>query len=109
LSEWHKRVPWIPISIDWNRPVGQCVLRVEPVPAVEYQGNFVIVIGAAHEFVPERVFFRDPCTIGDVGQATWPSNLARLLAKTTVSTARLSNENEKDWLWLTMRCLNLAT
>jgi putative spermidine/putrescine transport system ATP-binding protein len=61
--------------------------------AVEYQGNFVKVMLDAtgtDEFVayiPERAFFRDPYTIGDVVQATWPSNLARLLAKTTVLTA----------------------
>jgi len=61
--------------------------------AVEYQGNFVKVMLDAtgtDEFVayiPERVFFRDPYAIGDVVQATWPSNLARLLAKTTALTA----------------------
>jgi putative spermidine/putrescine transport system ATP-binding protein len=61
--------------------------------AVEYQGNFVKVMLDAtgtDEFVayiPERVFFRDPYTIGDVVQATWPSHLARLLAKTTALTA----------------------
>jgi putative spermidine/putrescine transport system ATP-binding protein len=53
--------------------------------AVEYQGNFVKVIldaTVADEFVayvPERVFFRDPYTIGDIVQAAWPSKLARLL------------------------------
>jgi putative spermidine/putrescine transport system ATP-binding protein len=60
--------------------------------AVEYQGNFVKVMLDAtgtDEFVayiPERVFFRDSYTIGDVVQATWSSQLARLLAKTTALT-----------------------
>jgi putative spermidine/putrescine transport system ATP-binding protein len=55
--------------------------------AVEYQGNFVKVMLDAtgtDEFVayiPERVFFRDPYKIGDVVQATWPSNLACRLPK----------------------------
>jgi putative spermidine/putrescine transport system ATP-binding protein len=59
--------------------------------AVEYQGNFVKVMLDAtgvDEFVayiPERVFFRDPYSIGDVVLATWPTQLARLLAKTTGS------------------------
>jgi putative spermidine/putrescine transport system ATP-binding protein len=61
--------------------------------AVEYQGNFVKVMldaTGSDEFVayiPERVFFRDPYTIGDVVQATWPSQLARLLAKSTALNA----------------------
>jgi putative spermidine/putrescine transport system ATP-binding protein len=61
--------------------------------AVEYQGNFVKVMLDAtgtDEFVayiPERTFFSDPYAIGDVVQATWPSHLARLLAKTTALTA----------------------
>ena len=38
-------------------------------------------------YIPERTFFRDPYAIGDVVQATWPSHLARLLAKTTALTA----------------------
>jgi putative spermidine/putrescine transport system ATP-binding protein len=61
--------------------------------AVEYQGNFVKVMldtAGSDEFVayvPERIFFRDPYTIGDVVQATWPSQLARLLDRTPVLTA----------------------
>jgi putative spermidine/putrescine transport system ATP-binding protein len=61
--------------------------------AVEYQGNFVKVMLDATgtdefiAYIPERTFFRDPYAIGDVVQATWPSHLARLLAKTTALTA----------------------
>ena len=53
--------------------------------AVEYQGNFVKVmldaIGADEfvAYVPERVFFHDPYTIGDVVMAAWPTDHARLL------------------------------
>jgi len=67
--------------------------QVIQVLAIEYQGNFVKVMldaTGADEFVayvPERVFFRDPYTIGDVVQATWPCHLARLLAKATSLTA----------------------
>jgi putative spermidine/putrescine transport system ATP-binding protein len=56
--------------------------------AVEYQGNFVKVMLDAvgtDEFVayvPERTFFRDPYTIGDVVLAAWPTRLGRLLSKT---------------------------
>jgi putative spermidine/putrescine transport system ATP-binding protein len=61
--------------------------------AVEYQGNFVKVMLDATgtdefiAYIPERTFFRDPYAIGDVVQATWPSHLSRLLAKTTALTA----------------------
>ena len=53
--------------------------------AVEYQGNFVKVMLDAigmDEFVayvPERTFFKDPYTIGDVVMAAWPTVHARLL------------------------------
>ncbi|WP_158809427.1 ABC transporter ATP-binding protein [Beijerinckia sp. L45] len=53
--------------------------------AVEYQGNFVKVLLDAigtDEFVayvPERIFFKDPYTIGDVVMASWPTDHARLL------------------------------
>ncbi|MET0675725.1 MAG: ABC transporter ATP-binding protein [Bradyrhizobium sp.] len=55
--------------------------------AIEYQGNFVKVMldaTGADEFVayvPERIFFRDPYTIGDVVLAAWPTELGRLLSK----------------------------
>ena len=61
--------------------------------AVEYQGNFVKVMldaMGADEFVayvPERVFFRDPYTIGDVVLAAWPTNVGRLLSRTTALSA----------------------
>ena len=68
--------------------------------AVEYQGNFVKVmldaIGADEfiAYVPERTFFRDPYAIGDVVLATWPSDLARLLAKTNCFNRVTQNERE---------------
>ena len=56
--------------------------------AVEYQGNFVKVmldaIGTDEfvAYVPERTYFRDPYTVGDVVMAAWPTRLGRLLSKT---------------------------
>ena len=53
--------------------------------AVEYQGNFVKVmldaLGADEfvAYVPERTFFHDPYTIGDVVMASWPTSYSRLL------------------------------
>jgi putative spermidine/putrescine transport system ATP-binding protein len=38
-------------------------------------------------YVPERVFFRDPYTIGDVVLAAWPTNVGRLLSRTTALSA----------------------
>ena len=56
--------------------------------AIEYQGSFVKVMldAIADEefvaYVPERVFFRDPLSIGDVVLATWAIDHARLLERT---------------------------
>jgi putative spermidine/putrescine transport system ATP-binding protein len=37
--------------------------------------------------VPERTFFRDPYTIGDVVLAAWPTDLGRVLAKPNLISA----------------------
>jgi putative spermidine/putrescine transport system ATP-binding protein len=56
------------------------------VRAVEYQGSFVKVMLDTHlenefiAYVPEREFFRDPFTVGDILFATWTSEVARLLS-----------------------------
>jgi putative spermidine/putrescine transport system ATP-binding protein len=56
------------------------------VRAIEYQGNFVKVmldqVGADEivAYVPDRVFFLDPFTVGDVVLAGWETEKARLLA-----------------------------
>jgi putative spermidine/putrescine transport system ATP-binding protein len=56
------------------------------VRAVEYQGSFVKVMLDTHlenefiAYVPEREFFRDPFTVGDILFATWKREVARLLA-----------------------------
>lgn len=53
---------------------------------IEYQGNFVkVMLDVSGDvefiaFVPERRFFEDPLTIGDVVYATWDIEYARLLA-----------------------------
>jgi putative spermidine/putrescine transport system ATP-binding protein len=54
--------------------------------AIEYQGTFVKVMldaGSGSEFiayVPERTFFTDPFSTGDVVLAAWPVQHARVLA-----------------------------
>ena len=56
------------------------------VMGVEYQGNFVKVMldaVAGDEFVvyvPERAFFEDPLSVGDVVMAAWAAERSRLLA-----------------------------
>jgi putative spermidine/putrescine transport system ATP-binding protein len=61
--------------------------------AVEYQGNFVKVmldaLGADEfvAYVPERAFFQDPYTIGDVVLAAWPTSHGRLLSRPTALSA----------------------
>jgi hypothetical protein len=64
--------------------------------AVKYQDNFVkVMLDATGDdelvaYVPERMFFSNPTTIGDVVEATWhaiwPCRLARPLAKTSSPT-----------------------
>jgi putative spermidine/putrescine transport system ATP-binding protein len=78
--------PGVAVAADTS----SCATRVL---AVEYQGNFVkVMLEAAGEgefvaYVGERVFFRDPYSIGDRVQATWPMHLARLLTKTAALAA----------------------
>jgi putative spermidine/putrescine transport system ATP-binding protein len=56
------------------------------VRAVEYQGSFVKVMLDTKvnddfiAYVPEREFFRDPYTVGDILFATWTNDVSRLLA-----------------------------
>jgi putative spermidine/putrescine transport system ATP-binding protein len=56
------------------------------VRAIEYQGNFVKVIldkvgdDELIAYVPDRVFYRDPLSIGDVVIAGWEKENARMLA-----------------------------
>ena len=56
------------------------------VRAVEYQGYFVkVMLDALGDedfvaYVPERDFFGDPFTVGDVVVATWASERSLLLA-----------------------------
>ena len=56
------------------------------VRAIEYQGNFVKVIldkiGADEliAYVPDRVFYRDPFSVGDVVIAGWEKDKTRMLA-----------------------------
>ncbi|MDQ0391108.1 ABC transporter ATP-binding protein [Labrys monachus] len=54
--------------------------------AIEYQGSFVkVMLDTVPEadfvaYVPERTYFRDPFSIGDVVVASWAFDRARLLA-----------------------------
>jgi putative spermidine/putrescine transport system ATP-binding protein len=56
------------------------------VRAIEYQGNFVKVIldnvGSDEliAYVPDRIFYRDPFSVGDVVMAGWEKDKTRLLA-----------------------------
>jgi putative spermidine/putrescine transport system ATP-binding protein len=56
------------------------------VRAIEYQGNFVKVIldkigdDELIAYVPDRVFYRDPFSVGDVVMAGWEKDKARMLA-----------------------------
>jgi putative spermidine/putrescine transport system ATP-binding protein len=56
------------------------------VRAIEYQGNFVKVIldnigsDALIAYVPDRIFYRDPFSIGDVVLAGWETDKTRMLA-----------------------------
>jgi len=56
------------------------------VRAIEYQGNFVKVIldniGSDEliAYVPDRIFYRDPFSVGDVVLAGWEKDKARMLA-----------------------------
>jgi len=54
--------------------------------AIEYQGYFVkVMLDAVPDdefvaYVPEKTFFADPFTVGDVVMATWATGSARPLA-----------------------------
>jgi putative spermidine/putrescine transport system ATP-binding protein len=56
------------------------------VRAIEYQGNFVKVIldkigdDELIAYVPDRVFYRDPFSVGDVVIAGWEKDKTRMLA-----------------------------
>ncbi len=56
------------------------------VRAIEYQGNFVKVIldkigdDELIAYVPDRVFYRDPLSVGDVVIAGWKKDQTRMLA-----------------------------
>jgi putative spermidine/putrescine transport system ATP-binding protein len=56
------------------------------VRAIEYQGNFVKVIldniGSDEliAYVPDRIFYRDPFSVGDIVLAGWERDKARMLA-----------------------------
>ncbi len=56
------------------------------VRAIEYQGNFVKVmldnIGSDEliAYVPDRIFYRDPFSIGDIVVAGWDKDKTRMLA-----------------------------
>ncbi len=56
------------------------------VRAIEYQGNFVKVIldkignDELIAYVPDRVFYRDPFSVGDVVIAGWEQDKTRMLA-----------------------------
>src|SRR5450631_1635345 len=56
------------------------------VRAIEYQGNFVKVIldkigdDELIAYVPDRVFYRDPLSVGDVVIAGWEKDKTRMLA-----------------------------
>jgi len=57
------------------------------VRAIEYQGSFVKVIldkigdDELIAYVPDRVFYRDPFSIGDVVIAGWEKDKTRMLAR----------------------------
>jgi len=56
------------------------------VRAIEYQGNFVKVIldnigrDELIAYVPDRIFYRDPFSIGDIVVAGWDTDKTRMLA-----------------------------
>ncbi|MDX6804800.1 ABC transporter ATP-binding protein [Terrihabitans rhizophilus] len=68
----------------WVAPAGRAALP-RRVLAVEYQGNFVkVMLDAVGQdefvaYVPERQFFAQPFTVGDVVVATWKAEHTRLL------------------------------
>jgi putative spermidine/putrescine transport system ATP-binding protein len=77
-------------DVDLTRPevsAGSLSAKVPSrVRAVEYQGNFVKVIldivgnDELIAYVPDRVFYRDPLSVGDVVIAGWEKDKTRMLA-----------------------------
>jgi putative spermidine/putrescine transport system ATP-binding protein len=77
-------------DVDLVRPemgAGQQRAKVPSrVRAIEYQGNFVKVIldniGSDEliAYVPDRIFYRDPFSIGDIVVAGWDTDKTRMLA-----------------------------
>ena len=77
-------------DVDLTRPgvAGTCTRAkvASRVRAIEYQGNFVKVIldnigkDVLIAYVPDRTFYRDPFSVGDVVMAGWDRDKARMLA-----------------------------
>jgi putative spermidine/putrescine transport system ATP-binding protein len=77
-------------DVDLARPEASISSPRAKVPsrvrAIEYQGNFVKVIldnvGSDEliAYVPDRIFYRDPFTVGDVVLAGWEKDKTRMLA-----------------------------
>jgi putative spermidine/putrescine transport system ATP-binding protein len=77
-------------DVDLTRPglAGTCARAkvASRVRAIEYQGNFVKVIldnvgnDELIAYVPDRIFYRDPFSVGDVVMVGWDRDKARMLA-----------------------------
>jgi putative spermidine/putrescine transport system ATP-binding protein len=77
-------------DVDLSRPEIAAGSERAKVPsrvrAIEYQGNFVKVIldniGSDEliAYVPDRVYYRDPFSVGDVVMAGWEKDKTRMLA-----------------------------
>jgi len=77
-------------DVDLTRPESSATSGRAKVPsrvrAIEYQGNFVKVmldnIGNDEliAYVPDRIFYRDPFSVGDVVLAGWEKEKTRMLA-----------------------------
>jgi len=77
-------------DVDLTRPESSATSGRAKVPsrvrAIEYQGNFVKVIldkigdDELIAYVPDRVFYRDPFSVGDVVIAGWEKDKTRMLA-----------------------------
>jgi putative spermidine/putrescine transport system ATP-binding protein len=77
-------------DVDLTRPEMGAGSRRAKVPsrvrAIEYQGNFVKVlldnVGGDEliAYVPDRIFYRDPFSIGDIVVAGWDKDKTRMLA-----------------------------
>ncbi len=69
-----------------GRPPGNASAIPSRVLAIEYQGAYVkVMLDTVPDdefvaYVPERIFFQDPLSVGDVVLATWAVDRARPLA-----------------------------